>query len=337
MPLKSDSVRGSSTSNDVRKKGRGPALGYRGKEKIKIIFNECMQPIRDSSTDLANLLGGIANRARVPLNIISWKSMPDTNLDLMWRDVQHKTDPPEVYKDTCLKLIGGHWKKWKSKVKHDFFTPNKDDLEKLLTPPSDSRVNPEQWPDLVNYWQRDDVQMKAKNEDLCYANVFIKTRTVNNGTIPDEDTRIVVDRMKEKLNEVPQSEQTDSFKEQVFIDLVGSDGHGSVKTFGEAVSSRKVFRPRSSLMNTTSSHAIERMVQAQVAAQLEAKVDERVANLVADQDAQIEAKVAAHVSNHEKAQMEWFKKLELLLGRELPPPSGYHAHRSGSSAGEGLR
>ncbi|GKE03908.1 hypothetical protein Tco_1395926, partial [Tanacetum coccineum] len=113
-----------------------------------------------------------------------------------------------------------------------------------------------------------------------------------------------------------------------------SDRHGSVKTFGGGVSSRKVFRPRSSLMNTTSSHAIERMVQAQVAAQLEAKVAERVANLVADQDAQIEAKVAAHVFNHEKAQMDWFKKLELLLGRELPPPSGYHAHRSRSSASE---
>ncbi|GJY58766.1 hypothetical protein Tco_0458658 [Tanacetum coccineum] len=149
-------------SNDVHKIGRGPALGYQGKEKIKIIFNECMQPTGDSSTDLVNLLGGIAKcGAHAPLNIVSWKSIPDTNLDLMWRDVQHKTDPPEVYKDTCLKLIGGHWKKWKSKVKHDFFTPNKDDLEKLLTPPSDSRVNPEQWPDLVNYWQRDDVQVST--------------------------------------------------------------------------------------------------------------------------------------------------------------------------------
>ncbi|GJY18938.1 copia protein [Tanacetum coccineum] len=318
------------------------------REIVSLTFSEAgvLHAIWDSSTDLANLLGGIAKcMARAPLNIFSWKSMPDTNLDLMWRDVQ---------------LIGGHWKKWKSRVKHDLFTPNKDDPKKLLTPPSDSRVNPEQWLDLVNYWQRDDVQaqylkisnnrknleflprtgrtshanvreeMKAKNEDLCRANVFIKMRTANNGIIPDEDTRIVV----EKLNEVPQLEQTDSFKEQVFIDLVGSYGHGSVKTFGGGVSSRKVFGPRSSLMNTTSSHAIERMVQAQVAAQLEAKVAERVANLVEDQDAQIEAKVAAYVFNHEKAQMDWLKKLELLLGRELPPPSGYHAHRSGSSASE---
>ncbi|GKC01302.1 hypothetical protein Tco_0987438, partial [Tanacetum coccineum] len=129
--------------------------------------------------------------------------------------------------------------------------------------------------------------------------------------------------MKEKLNEVSESEQTDSFKEQVFIDLVGPDGHGSVKTFGGGVSSRNVFGTHSLLRNTTSSDAIERMVQAQVAAQLEAKIAERVANLVADQDAQIEAKLVAHVSNHEKDQMEWFKKLELLLGRELPPPPGY--------------
>ena len=48
-----------------------------------------MQPIGDSSTDLANLLGGIGKcRARAPLNIVSWKSMPNTNLELMWRDVQ---------------------------------------------------------------------------------------------------------------------------------------------------------------------------------------------------------------------------------------------------------
>ena len=82
-------VIGSSTSNDVRKKGRGPALGYQGKEKIQIIFNEHMQPIGDSSTDLANLLGGIAKcGARAPLNVVSWKLMPETNLELMWRDVK---------------------------------------------------------------------------------------------------------------------------------------------------------------------------------------------------------------------------------------------------------
>nr|GEU82829.1 hypothetical protein [Tanacetum cinerariifolium] len=97
-----------------------------------------------------------------------------------------------------------------------------------------------------------------------------------------------------EVNEAQKSKQIDSFKEQVFIDLVGPEGHGSVKTFGGGV-----------------------------AAQLEAKVAERVENLVADQYAQIEAKVAAHVSNHEKAQIEWFKKLELLLGREFPPLPGY--------------
>ncbi|GJW08357.1 hypothetical protein Tco_1570780 [Tanacetum coccineum] len=90
------------------------------------------------------------------------------------------------------------------------------------------------------------------------------------------------DRIKEMLNDVPQSNQTDSFKEQVFIYLVGPNGHGSVKTFGGGVS-----------------------------------------DLVAEQDVQIKAKVAAHVSNYEKAQMEWFKKQELRLGRELPPPSGH--------------
>nr|GEU77819.1 hypothetical protein [Tanacetum cinerariifolium] len=193
-----------------------------------LISNTCTlgEPIGDSSTDLANLLGRIPKcGAHAPVNIVSWKSIPDANLDLMWRDIQGQ--------------------------------------------------------------------------------------------------------IKEKLNDVPQSEQTDSFKDQLFIDLVGSDGNRSLKTFGGGVFSHKVFRLRSSLRNTTSSHAIERMVQAQVYMQLEAKVAERVTNVVADQDAQIEFKVAAHVSNHEKAQMEWFKKLELLLGRELPPPSGYHAHMSG--------
>ncbi|GJT65311.1 retrovirus-related pol polyprotein from transposon TNT 1-94 [Tanacetum coccineum] len=100
------------------------------------------------------------------------------------------------------------------------------------------------------------------------------------------------------------------------------DGHGNVKTFGGRVSTRDVFGSRSSLKNTPSSDAMERMVQAQVDAQLEIKVAERAADVVAEQDAQIEAKVAAHVSNYEKAQMKWINKLELLLGRELPPPLG---------------
>ncbi|GKC67593.1 hypothetical protein Tco_1100191 [Tanacetum coccineum] len=77
---------------------------------------------------------------------------------------------------------------------------------------------------------------------------------------------------------------------------------------------------RSSLRNTPSSDAIERMVQAQVKAQLETKPD-----VVVEQDSQIEAKVSMHVSNYEKAQMEWFKKLELLPGRELPPSPSHQA------------
>lgn len=35
-----------------------------------------------------------------------------------------------------------------------------------------------------------------------------------------------------------------------------------------------------------------------------------------------------------KSQMEWFMKLELPLGRELPPPPGHQAHKSGLSVGQ---
>lgn len=73
--------------------------------------------------------------------------------------MQHKTDAPEEFKENCFKMISNHWKKWKSRVKSNFFTPNKDDPEKLLNPPTDTRVNPDQWPSLVAYWQREDVQV----------------------------------------------------------------------------------------------------------------------------------------------------------------------------------
>lgn len=58
-----------------------------------------------------------------------------------------------------MMYISGHWKKWKSRVKSDFFTPNKDDPEKLSIPPTDTRVDPNQWPSLVNYWKREDVEV----------------------------------------------------------------------------------------------------------------------------------------------------------------------------------
>ncbi|PWA40876.1 quinoprotein alcohol dehydrogenase-like superfamily [Artemisia annua] len=35
-----------------------------------------------------------------------------------------------------------------------------------------------------------------------------------------------------------------------------------------------------------------------------------------------------------KNSMKWFMKLKLLLGKELPPPSGHQAHRSGLSVGQ---
>ncbi|GJZ17134.1 hypothetical protein Tco_0553257 [Tanacetum coccineum] len=53
------------------------------------------------------------------------------------------------------------------------------------------------------------------------------------------------------------------------------------------------------------------------------------ADLVAQQNALIEGKVAyqvaSHVSDNEKAQMEWYKKLKLLLRRGLPPSPGHQA------------
>nr|GEU33895.1 hypothetical protein [Tanacetum cinerariifolium] len=99
--------------------------------------------------------------------------------------------------------------------------------------------------------------MRANNGDLCRANVFIKMHTTNKGTIPDEDTRIVF----EKLNEF------------LLVILLGA---------------------RSALKYVISSDAIERMVQVQVDAHLETKLDERVAQQCVWIEAKVAEQVAGY-------------------------------------------
>lgn len=130
--------------------------------------------------------------------------------------------------------------------------------------------------------------------------------------------------MTEKLNKVPESEQTDSFKEQVFTDLMGPDGHGHVRTFGTGPSPHDVFGAGSSSTNSTSSDAIKMMVQSQVEAQLQVRVAEQVAK---------------EVAHYEKTQEELVEKIErmhrIMVLNGMVPESAYNeSNRSGSSVGQ---
>lgn len=59
-----------------------------------------------------------------------------------------------------MKSIATKWKGWKADLKLAYYDSLKTDEERLGV--RDPRVVPDQWPDLISYWNSDDTKVRAQ-------------------------------------------------------------------------------------------------------------------------------------------------------------------------------
>ncbi|KAK9125627.1 hypothetical protein Scep_014473 [Stephania cephalantha] len=136
------------------KKGRGPARPIRiwgSGNMLKLQFNDFMQPIGKTSIKFSTQLGIMArNGSLVPLTYESWNDVPEENKNAIWREVQDNTDAPLEFREKCLEKVANTWRSWKHTLKVHYEKHKND--EDIFTRVPDERVQDEQWPILVRYW-----------------------------------------------------------------------------------------------------------------------------------------------------------------------------------------
>ncbi|KAL3537124.1 hypothetical protein ACH5RR_000490 [Cinchona calisaya] len=107
------------------------------------------------------------------------------------------TNLPNEVKEAILNSIGTKWKHWKYKVKQ-MYLKNADNLEKLQQVP-DERIEPQKWRLLISYWSLEEVQAQLKNS----------------------------------LSQIPERDQTEAFKNKVWLDNRGVDTRGRMRRVGK--------------------------------------------------------------------------------------------------------
>ncbi|KAL3500292.1 hypothetical protein ACH5RR_039385 [Cinchona calisaya] len=204
-----------------------------------------MQPIGPHRSEFMKYLGKLArNGIRLPFTYEAWNDIPEDKLDLLWDDIQIVTTCPPVYKINCMKSLDEKWRSWESVLKGTYFK-GKSMEEALANVPA--QVQPEQWKVLVEYWSLENVQsiadkngpshrtdrtphaiirqeMKDKGLETDQLSVYIRTRTDPNG--------VPKGQMREKLSQIPATEQTSEVKQRIFKEVMGSECRGYARTVG---------------------------------------------------------------------------------------------------------
>ncbi|KAG8363719.1 hypothetical protein BUALT_Bualt19G0051600 [Buddleja alternifolia] len=233
------------------KKGRGPArfpkIWGTGKQ-LEVTLDRKGKVIGPDVIPFKTALGVLARiGVKLPLNYVEFQYIPQYLRDMAWGEVEvrclitfssfliNTTLPPEA-KSVVLSELNGIWRKWKHKIKEDYFIPHEDDEEYLSKLPT-NRIELDQWLDLVKYWQDEEVQkIAAKNAENVgktdchhrtgrtpFAVLEHESRARGKGIGDDEDTSDLYNYFKQELSKKPESERTRVFKETLFKNAMGEN------------------------------------------------------------------------------------------------------------------
>ncbi|CAN0880538.1 hypothetical protein LINGRAHAP2_LOCUS13707 [Linum grandiflorum] len=253
----------------AKRQGRGPSrCGFVWDMpegcKLSIPLNDLGQPVGAEGRKFASFLGTLARDGSLaPLTYGKWSAVPQTYKEAMWQMVQEKCDIDPMMKKYVLKSISCKWKSWRSKLKRDYYSYKTDD-ERMRN--LDKRVVPDQWPALIEYWNKEEVQLlcarnKANRANLkdnhrtsgskSYATIreeerakradgkapsraemYILTHTDKDGNPVNEIAAEVIAKLREKAAEREQNSEASGSSRDTFFEVMGEEKKGHVRMHG---------------------------------------------------------------------------------------------------------
>ncbi|XP_051134888.1 uncharacterized protein LOC127254059 [Andrographis paniculata] len=135
-----------------------------GKDHMMLVFTspDGKSIVGPDVNEYKTTIGVIArNGARLPLHYLTFAEIPEMKRQGAWMEVQSNSGLPDSVKKVVMADLREVWRHWKYIIKSTYFNPIEDDKEALKKVPS-SRIVPDQWPKLVEYWRDENVKLRSK-------------------------------------------------------------------------------------------------------------------------------------------------------------------------------
>ncbi|KAK9062426.1 hypothetical protein SSX86_019612 [Deinandra increscens subsp. villosa] len=241
-------------------------------ERICVTFDKFGQPVGDEGRELGQYLGTLVRMAKnVSVEYSDWRKVPIKNKEDMYSLVKSKFTFHPVETSQIKKWIffsmGKKWRTWKGLLKSRGYDPSLT-IEEIVAQQTnkDERVNPTQFKELVTRWFTPEFQntcvkkrssrskmkephvtgtksfarlaheMAMKNDGMypTRGEMYIKTRTRNDGSIVDDEALGVVTSLKalsSKSTSTPGDQ--DNFANDDYSKVKGPEKRGYVRLVGK--------------------------------------------------------------------------------------------------------
>ncbi|KAG9129231.1 hypothetical protein Leryth_006497 [Lithospermum erythrorhizon] len=131
-----------------------PLRGWGTGQKMMLQLNEHNQIIGKLDSAFASQLGVLAKDGKkLPLIYTDWRAIPGIYKDKIWTEIKDNTNLHDGCEKATLQRLSKLWRCWKGTIKEAYFTPYRNDDEKLAQHPPEERIEKDQWPILVCYWK----------------------------------------------------------------------------------------------------------------------------------------------------------------------------------------
>ncbi|XP_058769396.1 uncharacterized protein LOC131643261 isoform X3 [Vicia villosa] len=243
-------------------------------EFIRVEVDSLGNPIGWEGKKLLNAIGSLARKHQyAPINILSWKDMPELNITNMLDLIQSKFHFVPTLTDQTKQILkdnlSSKWRQFKHDLKEKGYDENKTEEEMAANIP-DRRVDPSQYRALVHHWCSQKGQKisninkrnRSKYEDIhCMgtkslprfiheateangaqpsrAEIYIQTRTRKDGSIVTEKAADVIGELKKHMVEASSSrtpqipQDSTNWANDIYSKVRGPEKRGSVRCLGK--------------------------------------------------------------------------------------------------------
>ncbi|XP_077222072.1 uncharacterized protein LOC143855903 [Tasmannia lanceolata] len=278
------------SSNKKKKNPRGRTKLdhlYKMEGRLPVNLNKFKQVVGKNACKCGKFLGVIAKIGSIlPINVFSWKNMPESNREDAWSTLLEKFDVPIDGKDWVMIQLNEKWKYFKYTLRKKYFDKSS---EEVIFPPKLDGIVESQYIALWNYWKTDDFQTKStanianrnsswiphtagskaftiiieEEEEttkttLPRDELWIKTRTSKDGKLVTDSSEDVVKKIRELQGTQPMdiSQGSTACNGDILSQAMGPDTHGRVRCLGKGPTPSTLWGKKSHRETTKSKNEV---------------------------------------------------------------------------------
>ncbi|KAG8387592.1 hypothetical protein BUALT_Bualt02G0037300 [Buddleja alternifolia] len=227
------------------KKGRGrskPIARWNTETKLQLEITAKGEVDGPNRVEFQTQLGVMArNSCRFSLIYTSFDQMPQRIIEDLRSEIKDRTTLPDEAKSSIIENFGRKWKQGKHEIKKKYFKPHEDDEERLVE--LEAKRNTK---NIAQYKFQHRLgrlplseltkqQLLSQGTEPCRIDKFCMSRAPNGKPPVNQDTANLITQMRESISRVPEAERTRELEETIWIEFMGTDGHGRVRCEGQGV------------------------------------------------------------------------------------------------------